>query len=214
MEKPIKGVYPLLNYYMPFDFENYSNLNDNYAKKKVIVAMFKEGIFRAADFMSWDIDPLLDAFNKVDKLNCHFMHTTTKKRFKGVKRYVQLETECEPGFYHYYLVVKEKNELINRHKIVTLNAFYNLFLENNRVVSESRWEDANTFVILGKKGQLERIRFEYKLNIDQITRIFNLEPDINKEEFMEEFDLATTEDLKKIEMVLTNRNTSRWHIYI
>ncbi|WP_343559649.1 hypothetical protein, partial [Sphingobacterium sp.] len=67
--------------------------------------------------------------------------------------------------------------------------------------------------VSGKKGELERIRFEYKLDEDKLTRKFVLEPAI-VEEFMEEFDLATTMDDQKIEMVLSNRDTSKWHIYI
>jgi len=214
MDKPIKGDYPLLNFYMYFDFEHYANLSDIYEKKKTIIAMFKEGIYRAAEFMSWDMDQLMDAFNQIDALDYTFVNITKRKRLKGVKRYMQIETVCEPGFYHYYLAVKEKDELISRHKIITLNSFYNLFWEHNRIVSEVRWEDANTFIIVGKKGHLERIRFEYKLDKDQISMIFNLEPDLNKDEFMEEFDLATTEDIEKIEKVLSNRNTSKWHIYL
>lgn len=214
MEKPIKGVYPLLNYYMYFDFEHYFNLTDNYEKKKVIIAMFKEGIYRAAEFMSWNTDPLLDAFNLIDALDYTFVNVTKRKRFKGVKKFMQIETVCEPGFYHYYLLVKEKEELLSRHKIVTLNAFYNLFWEHNRIVSEARWEDANTFVIVGQKGHLERIRFEYKLDTDKLTQTFNLEPDLNKEEFMEEYDMATTTELSKIENFYSNFKSSKWHIYL
>ena len=198
VEKPIKGVYPLVNLYMYFDFEHYLSLDDNYEKKKVIIAMFKEGVNRAAEFMGWDMNPLIDAFNQIDALNYEFKSSSTTKRFKGVKRYVQLETECEPGFYNYYLVIKEKEELISRHKVVTLNAFYNTFFEGNRIISEMKWEDANTFVILGKKGHLERIRFEYKLDTDILNTTFHLENDVNKDEFMEEFDLATTEDPEKL----------------
>lgn len=214
IDKPVKGVTSWVNLLMHFDFKHYLSLNQDFEKKKVIIAMFKEGIYRAAEFMNWDMNPLMDAFNQIDALNYHFVNTSTKKRFKGVKRYVQLETECQPGFYHYYLVVKEKDELISRHKVVTMNAFYNIFFEGNRVISEMRWEDANTFVIVGKKGHLERIRFEYKVDSDELTRTFNLESDIDEKEFMEEFDLATTEDLKKIKKVLSNRDTSKWHIYI
>lgn len=175
--------------------------------------MLQEAVLEIANVMEWDIDILLDTFAEIDKLNYHFVHLTKKKRFKGVKRLMQVETVSEPGFYHYNLLVYEKDKLISRHPIVTLNAFYNLFFEANRVVSEMKWEDANTFVVLGKKGELERIRFEYKLDEDKLTRIFTLEPAI-VEEFMEEFDLATTSDPQKIEMVLRNRDTSKWRIYI
>ncbi|WP_343560952.1 hypothetical protein [Sphingobacterium sp.] len=213
IDRPIKGIYPLVNYYKQFDFQEYLQLKDNDSKKALTVKMLKEAVLKIGNEMDWNIDVLLDAFAEVDKLNYHFVHLTNKKRFKGVKRQMQVETIVEPGFLHYNLLVYEKDTLMSRHHIVTLNAFYNLFFEANRVVSEAKWEDANTFVVSGKKGELERIRFEYKLDEDKLTRKFVLEHAI-VEEFMEEFDLATTMDEQKIEMVLRNRDTSKWHIYI
>ena len=214
INNPIAGIYPLVNIYMYFDFDNYLKSTNNYEKKEIIIKMFKEGIYRCAESMVWDIDPFIDAFQKIDALDFTFVSHTKKKRYKGIKKYIQLETVCEPGFYHYYLLVKEGEKLHSRHKVVTINAFYNLFFEHNRIITEDRWEDSNTFVILGKKGHLERIKYEYKIDTDTLTTIFNLEPDVNEKEFMEEFDLATTQDPKKIELVLNNNDTLKWHIYI
>ncbi|WP_343560954.1 hypothetical protein, partial [Sphingobacterium sp.] len=152
IDKPIKGIYSLVNYYKQFDFQEYFQLKDDHSKKALTVKILKEAVLKIANEMDWDIDVLLDAFAEVDKLNYHFAHLTNKKRFKGVKRKMQVETIVEPGFLHYNLLVYEKDTIMSRHHIVTLNAFYNLFFEANRVVSEAKWEDANTFVVSGKKG--------------------------------------------------------------
>lgn len=213
IDKPIKGVRTWVNYFMYFDFQNFLNNNNSHQKKQAIILMLKEGIYKVAEEMQWEINPLLDAFNEIDKLNYQFVNTSKIKRFKGVKRYIQLETICEPGFYHYYLLIKEKEQIISRHKVVTLNAFYNLYFEGNRILSEMKWEDENTFVILGKKGELERIRYEYKLDTDNLTTSFHVEPEIEAA-FMEEYDLATTEDPIVIEKILKNMDTHKWHIYI
>ena len=166
LDKPIKGVISWVNFFMYFDFERYLNLPDNLEKKKMIVAMLKEGAERASEIMKWDIEPFNEAFHQIETLNYSFVNTSTRKRFKGVKRYVHLERVVDIGFYNFYLVVKEKDEIISRHKVVTLNQYYNIFFESNRIISEMRWEDENTFAILGKKGHLERIRFEYKFDTD------------------------------------------------
>lgn len=213
IDKPLKGVRTWVNYFKYFNFQEFLNLNNIQQKKQAIIKMLKEGVYEVAEEMKWDINPMLDAFNEIDNLNYQFVNTSKMKRFKGVKRYIQLETVCEPGFYHYYLLVKEKEQFISRHKVVTLNSFYNIFFEGNRILSEMKWEDENTFVVLGKKGELERIRFEYKFDTDQLTTIFNVEPNIESE-FMEEYDLATTEDPKKIELILKNMDTNKWHVYI
>lgn len=214
IDKPIKGVTSWVNTFLYFDFENYLNLSDNYEKKKMIIATFKDGIYRTVEFMGWDMRLLSEAFSQINALDYTFVNISTKKRFKGVKRYMQLEIESEPGFCHYYLAVREHGELISRHKVVSMNAFYNVFFESNRIVSEMRWEDANTFVIVGKKGHLERIRFEYKLDIDRLITMFKLEPDINEKEFMEEYNLATTNDIEKIKNMLANKDLNKWHVYL
>lgn len=213
IDKPIKSVRSWTNFFMYYDIERLLQLKDDLSVKKEIITILKVGIQRVVNEMGWEINPILEVFNEIDSLNYQFIETSKKMKYKGVKEYIQLETVCEPGFYHYYLLVKENDKLISKHKVVTLNAFYNLFFEGNRILSEMKWEDENTFVILGKKGELTRIRFEYSLDSDSLKTRFNLEPEVEAD-FLEEFDLATTEDPIKIDRIVSNQDVNKWHIYI
>ena len=213
VQGPFKGFQSWINYYMPFNFTEYFKLENSHSKKLFLIDKIKEGILNIANQFNWSRELFLQIFEEIDALEGMLLTYSKKYRLKGLKAQAQIEIGCEPGYYQYNLLLLEKDSVISRHHIVTLNAYYNIFFEGNRIISEMKWEDENTFVILGKKGELERIRFEYKLDKDKLTRIFTLEPTI-VDEFMEEFDLATTTDEQKVDIILNNMDTNKWHIYI
>lgn len=208
-----KGFQSWINYYMPFNFTEYFKLENSFSKKLFLIDSIKEGFLNIANQFNWNKDLFLQIFEEIDALDGKLLTYSKKYRLKGIKYLAQIEIGCETGYYHYNLLLLLKDRVISSNHIVTLNAYYNIFFDSNRIITEMKWEDENTFVILGKKGELERIRFEYKLDEDKLTRIFTLEPAI-VEEFMEEFDLATTTDKQKIEMILDNTDTNKWHKYI
>ncbi|WP_343559644.1 hypothetical protein [Sphingobacterium sp.] len=213
VQGPFKGIQSWINYYMPFNFTEYFNLKNSHSKKLFLIDKIKAGILNIANQFNWNRDLFLQIFDEIDALEGKLITYSKKYRLKGLKTQAQIEICCETGYYQYNLLLLEKDSVISKHHIVTLNAYYNIFFEGNRIISEMKWEDENTFVILGKKGELERIRFEYKLEKDTLTRIFTVEPAI-VDEFMEEFDLATTTDEQKIQIILNNMDTGKWHIYI
>lgn len=214
--KPIKGVYPICRRVQYFNFNGFLAASPN-EKKEMIVIMVKNGVTTVSHEMNWEIDPILDALNLLDGLNLNFCYAVTKaKAYKSGKVKIHLECCIEPGFSNYDLVIQSKSDKIKR-RVISLNAYYgmaDIYTGASRIVTEAKWQDERTYLVVGKKGELERVYFKYDIIADKMEISFNLDSDVNRSEFEEEFDLATTVDDKKILKILTEQSFSKWHIYL
>lgn len=216
IDKPIIGVYPVCRCVQYFNFIEFFSA-DNTQKKIQIINLIKKGVTSVSHEMGWETDSIWDALNLLDSLNLNFSFEFNKpKAYKGGQAEIYVECSIEPGYNNYDLIIQIKGKIAKRHRVVSLNHYYGIadfYTGPSRIISEGKWQDENTYLIVGKKGHLERIVFKYDLTKDTIEISFNLEPDVNKETFMEEFRLSTTNDPNEIKKVL-EETSFKWHEYL
>lgn len=217
VKKP-EYAYPICRVVFPYDYENKFIGKSSIDQKKQILLIFKKAILLCCKEMNWDQKIFIERFELIEALDFNYKLFWNKpKRLKGSKTKINIETEFQPGFMHYFIIRENPDGVKVRKYFTTLNSYYNyfdVFGQSSRIITEAKWIDANTYLIIGKKGHLERIKFEYKLDSNEVRTIFNLESDINHLEFKEEFEMATAQDDEKIFIILNNKDLNKWHIYI
>ncbi|SRR5258705_2552065 len=88
----IENMVDVILIHKTFDFEQFFQLENKYAKKKILLDILHEGLITMAKHEGWDIDPLLNAYNCCFKKNLEYkwlrgdkyILSPDKKYFAGI----------------------------------------------------------------------------------------------------------------------------------
>lgn len=145
---------------MNFDFDSYFKSSDN-IKKVLQLKVLHTGMMKIAEVKGWDIDSILDAYNKVVKndLKYEFLVSEKIKASPNKKYYINFWCEWDISYCKLYWVLydKQKKE-IARKLIIEKDSFLGEFV----YYIKYKWLD-NENIVLENKHRCDEV-FNINLN--------------------------------------------------